>query len=171
MLVTCSPNNFDFCKSLGAEAAFDYRDTACGQQIHDYTGGKLRLIWDTIGSEEGVKICMEVLTSDADARYGTILFNKIPRENVIYSSSFLMTFLGEAFDKFGMHMEARPEDFEFAKDFATLVEELLSQGKLKSHPLSVSGGGLQGIVDDGVGLMNGGKVSGRKLVFRIADSP
>lgn len=170
MLVTCSPTNFDFCKSLGAEAAFDYRDETCGEQIHEYTRGQLRLVWDTIGSQAGVKMCMEALTSDSGAKYGTILFNKIPREDVLYTSSFLVTFLGEAFDKFGVHMEASFEDFELAKRFAGIVEGLFAQGEIRPHRVKVCKGGLQGILDEGIGVMEDGRISGYKLVFRMADT-
>lgn len=131
----------------------------------------MKLVWDTIGSDPGVQICMEALTSGAGARYGTILFNSIPRKDVVYTNSFLMMFLGEAFDKFGMHVDARPEDFEFAKRFAGLTEELLAEGKLKPHRVKVCEGGLQGVLDEGLDLMNGGKVSGFKLVYRLADTP
>lgn len=170
MLATCSPKNADLCKSLGAEAVFDYRSPDCGKQIHEYTKGQLRLVWDTVGSESGVQICMEALTRGPGARYGTILFNKIPREDVMYTNSFLVTFIGEAFDKFGTYMAAKPEDFEFAKEFASLTEGLLEQKKLKSHPVKFCRGGLQGIVDGGVKMMNSGKVSGCKLVYRVVDT-
>lgn len=82
-----------------------------------------------------------------------------------------MTFIGEAFDKFGSHMESRPEDFEFAKRFTSLTEDLLAQGKLRPHPLRLGKSGLQGIVDEGVALMDAGKISGCKLVYRLADTP
>lgn len=113
---------------------------------------------------------MEGLTSGPNVRYGTIVFREIPREGVVYKVSFLVTFLGEAFDKFGMHLETRPEASEFARAYAGLVEELLDRRKLRLHIVEVCAGELQGIDDEGVGLMNDGKVSGCKLVFRIADT-
>lgn len=170
MVVTCSPKNVELCKSRGAEAVFDYHDPKCGQQIHEYTKGELYLVWDTIGSEEGAKICMEALSLKPGTKYGTILFNGISRQDVIYSSSFLMTFLGEAFDKFGKHMLANAEDFEFAKRFTELTEQLLMEGKLKPNPVKLLEGGLRGLLDRGVPQMLDGKVSGVKLVCRIADT-
>lgn len=169
VITTCSPKNNDLVKSRGAEAVFDYSHPDCGQQIYDYTKGNLQLVWDTIGSEQGVQICMKALSTNPGSRYGTVLFNSIPRQDVMYTSSFLMTFLGEAFDKFGKHMPASEEDFEFAKMFTALTEQLLAEGKLKPHPARVQEGGLNGILD-GVKLMLSGNVSGEKFVYRIADT-
>ncbi len=81
-----------------------------------------------------------------------------------------MTFLGESFDKFGKHMPASLEDFEFAKMFTGLTERLLAEGKLKPHPVKLCEGGLQGVLD-GTKLMLEGKVTGVKLVYRVADTP
>jgi hypothetical protein len=149
---------------------FDYHDTDCGQQIYEHTDGKLKLVWDTIGSPSGTNICMQALTKEPDAKYGTILFNDIPRQDVQYSSSFLVTFIGEAFDKFGKHMPARPDHFEFAKNFTSLTETLLRQKRLQPVPPKVCAGGLGGIAE-GVKMVTDGQVSGCKLVYRLGDTP
>ncbi|KIX10174.1 uncharacterized protein Z518_01255 [Rhinocladiella mackenziei CBS 650.93] len=173
VLTTCSPRNFDLCKSRGAEAVFDYTDQTCGEQIREYTKGQLKLIWDTIGSADGVKICMTALSTDpgADKKYGTILFNDIPRKDVKHSFSVLVTFAGEAFDKFGKHYPASRGQFEFAKMFTGLTEVLAAQGKLQAHPVRLIGKGLLGMLEEGVPLGNEGKVSGFKIVARLAETP
>ncbi|KAH0844038.1 hypothetical protein AYO21_02204 [Fonsecaea monophora] len=173
VLATCSPRNFDLCKSRGAEAVFDYRDPTCGQKIHAYTSGQLKLVWDTIGSDDGVGICMAALSRDphADKKYGTILFNNIPRTDVKHSFSVLVTFAGEAFDKFGKHFPASRRNFEFAKMFTTLVEGLMAKGRLMPHPVRLIGAGLVGMLEEGVPMMDSGEVSGFKVVARIADTP
>ena len=128
--------------SRGAEAVFDYTDPSCGEQIHGYTKGQLKLVWDTIGSDDGVKICMTALSSDTesnDKKYGTILFNDIPRKDVKHSFSVLVTFAGEAFDKFGKHYPASQEDFEFAKTFTSLTETLAANGQFSRIRSSLSG--------------------------------
>lgn len=173
VLATCSPRNFDLCKSRGAEAVFDYRDSECGQKIHEYTKGQLKLVWDTIGSEDGVKICMEAISTEpgSDKRYGTILFNGIPRKDVKHSFSVLVTFAGESFDKFGKHYPAIKENFEFAKMFTSLVEELMAKGRVKEHPVRLVSRGLVGMLEEGVPLMDQGKVTGFKVVARVMDTP
>ena len=148
---------------------FDYHEDDCGERIYDYTHGQLKLAWDTIGADSGVDICMRALSKETGAKYGTILFNSIPREDVVYSSSFLMTFLGEAFDKFGKHMPAQPGNFEFAKAFVAVTDNLLAAKKIQPPPVQVGQDGLRGIVA-GSQLISDGKVSGCKLVYRIADT-
>lgn len=148
---------------------FDYNDPDCAWQIYQYTQGELKLVWDTVGSEQGIRLCMEALSTRPGCRYGTILLNDIPRKDVICTSTILMTFLGEDFDLFGKHFLASQKDFEFAKKFTELTGRLLAENKLKPHPTRLGERGLEGALD-GVKLMNEGKVSGEKLVYRVADT-
>jgi NADPH:quinone reductase-like Zn-dependent oxidoreductase len=166
VVTTCSPANAELCKSLGASATFDYHEDTCAEQILKHTDGQLRLAWDTVGSPSSTEICMQALTRDGKARYGTILFNEISRTDVQYTTSFLVTFLGEAFDKFGKHIPAVPEDFEFARHFTSLVDELLEKKRLRALPTRVLPGGLDGITA-GLDMIRNGQVSGCKLVVRV----
>jgi hypothetical protein len=77
---------------------------------------------------------------------------------------------GEAFDKLGAHVPAKPEHFEHGKMFWQLSEELVRAGKLKPHPVKVGKDGLVGVFD-GLQQMREGKVSGVKLVYRIEEAP
>jgi hypothetical protein len=159
--------------SRGAEAVFDHTDPSCGEQIHGYTKGQLKLVWDTIGSDDGVKICMTALSSDTernDKKYGTILFNDIPRKDVKHSFSVLVTFAGEAFDKFGKHYPASLEDFEFAKTFTSFTETLAANGQLLTHPVKLVSKGLLGMLHEGVPLASEGKVSGFKIVAVVSQT-
>ncbi len=78
--------------------------------------------------------------------------------------------LGEEFDKLGEHVSAKPEDLAFTQDFWKLTAELFSEGALKPHPVEVGEHGLVGVFD-GMDLSRKGKVSGKKLVYRISDTP
>ena len=80
------------------------------------------------------------------------------------------TVIGEAFDKLGAHVPAKPQDFEHAKAFWKITQELMEEGMLKPHPVDVRQDGLIGVFD-GLQRAREGKVSGTKLVYRIADSP
>lgn len=80
-----------------------------------------------------------------------------------------MTFRGEAFDLFGRKFPANPKDFEFASMFAGITERLLEEKKLVPHPVVLKSGGLEGVLD-GLELVRDGKVSGGKLVYRVADT-
>jgi len=173
-LTTSSKHNFDLCKSRGAEAVFDYTDPSCGEQICEHTKGKLKLVFDTVGSDDGVRICMSAISQDTDnggdKKYGTILFNGMPRKDMKHSFSMVLSFSGEACDKFGKHFPAIKENFEFAKSFASLTEKLAAEGLLQPHPVKLIHRGLPGMVDEGVRLGREGKVSGFKVVARVAET-
>ena len=103
---------------------FDYHDVTCGRQIFDYAHGQLKLCWDIIGAPSGVVICMQTLSNGKGAKYGMILFNNILRQDVEYTSPFLMTFLGE-------HMGAQSGHFEFAKMFTSGFSRLVDCGQIQ----------------------------------------
>ena len=70
----------------------------------------------------------------------------------------------------GPILPVKKEDFEFAKMWMGLVDGLLAEGKLKVHPPSVRGKGLEGALE-GMQEMREGKVSGVKLVYRVSETP
>lgn len=65
-----------------------------------------------------------------------------------------------------MTFKASKEDFEFTKTFLDMTEKLLSEGKLKTCKETVKQGGLEGI-PEGLKILEDGKNSGEKLVYRI----
>jgi hypothetical protein len=76
---------------------------------------------------------------------------------------------GEAYIFEGEHMEAKPEDLAFGREFYSLAEELWARGKWTPHPQRVEKGGLLD-VKDVLRQMREGKVSGEKLVYRVDDT-
>lgn len=78
--------------------------------------------------------------------------------------------MGEAYDKFGKHSEAKPEDFEYCKKFFDLTQKLVNAGQLAVHPPRVGNDGLVGVFD-GLGELMEGRVSGEKLVYRVEETP
>jgi len=64
---------------------------------------------------------------------------------------------------------ARLEDFEYGTMFWKLAEDLLAEKKLRPGRITVGKSGLHGVLH-GLQLMREGKVSGAKLVYRIADT-
>ena len=67
-ITTCSPKNFDFVKSFGAEAVFDYRSPSCGADIKKYTKNGLGYAIDCITEESSMKICYAAI-GRAGGRY------------------------------------------------------------------------------------------------------
>lgn len=65
-----------------------------------------------------------------------------------------------------MTREADPAMREFAKLWYTTAQQLLDQGKLRSHPLRVMDGGLLAALD-GLELLKNKQVSGQKLICHV----
>ena len=159
-------------KALGADAIYDYRDPNCGKNINKDTNDSLKLVWDTISLLASAKICDEALSSDTTgAKYGTILGAKLPNKTEIKPvMTFMYTIFNDPFEKMGRETPAKPEDFEFAKEFFGITEKLLAEGKLKTHPAKVGPKGLEGVLQGLLDMQND-KVSGAKLVYRVSETP
>ena len=171
MLTTCSPHNFDFVKSLGADAVYNYRDSDCAQQINKDTNDSLKYVWDTISLESSAKICAGAISlNGSGARYGSILPVKLPRDDVAVTSTFMYTIFGDAFSKGSNEYPPSKEDFDFAKTIFEIAEKMLADGKLKTHPEEVRSGGLEGVLK-GLQDLKADKVSGVKLVYRVRETP
>jgi hypothetical protein len=78
----------------------------------------------------------------------------------------LYSSFGEDFIKAGNTLTGRPEDFEFMKKFVAMSQKLINGGKIKPHTLEVRPNGLEGVLD-GLEDMKNGKVSGKKLVYKV----
>jgi NADPH:quinone reductase-like Zn-dependent oxidoreductase len=170
VVVTCSPQNFAYVKSLGADAAYDYNSPSCSKDIKEYTKGHLEHVFDCISEGNSTKICVEAMSSDGGV-YSTLLtmdektvtsINK----NVQLKMTLGYTVVGESFKYKSTEIPAVPADFEFGKIFWELSAKLLADGKVKVHKPSVNkfGKGLEGVVQ-GMQHMREGKVSAEKLVF------
>lgn len=150
VVTTASPKIFEFVKSRGADAVFDYHDPACGQKIHDYTEGQLRYVFDTIARPNTAAICARALRQNAND--GEILYytsslplESFPRDDVLKADVLAYTSAGEAFNKFGIDFPAMPEKYEFATRLWEMGSKLLSEGKLIPHPVEIRKGGLYGV--------------------------
>jgi NADPH:quinone reductase-like Zn-dependent oxidoreductase len=154
---------------LGVEQTFDYKDPECAKQIREYTNDQLTLVLDCIAEGESAKICEEAVSSKGGA-ISYLLKTEHSREDVENKRTLGYTIMGEAFDKFGGHSPAKPEDFEHAKMFWELSEKLITAGQITAHPPKVGKDGLVGVFD-GLQQFREGKVSGVKLVYRVEETP
>ncbi|KAJ3164813.1 hypothetical protein HDU88_005025 [Geranomyces variabilis] len=168
VLTTCSPKNYDLVRSRGADVFFDYNDADVGAQIRKHTNDKLAHVFDCVSNEYSTKICGEAISS-AGGHYSALWDVKVDRPDVQSRMTMAYTALGEPCNKYGMEFPAKPEDVEFQTGFWSLVERLLKEKKLKTHPVEVRPGGLEGAID-GMDCMRKGKLSGKKLVYRVAEN-
>ncbi|KAG9513032.1 putative alcohol dehydrogenase, partial [Aureobasidium melanogenum] len=165
---TCSPKNFEFVKSFGAEAVFDYRSASCGADIKKYTKNVLGYAIDCITEESSMKICYEAI-GRAGGRY--IGMDPYPA-HVAATRKLVKSDWIVAFRITGMACnwpapftsEADPELSESAIPFYNSMEKLLADGQIKTHPARISNGGLEAVID-GVGILRRKEISAEKLVY------
>ena len=167
-----SPKNFNLCKSMGADAVFDYNDPSAAEQIREFTDNKLKYAFDTISVEQSAAICAAALSSTSGCAYSSLLPVKLPRQDIESKYTLVYTIANEYFriGQQGKEFPAKQQDFDFAKKFGGIAEKLLAEGKFKVHPPSVRQGGLKGVLE-GLQELREGKVSGSKLVYRISETP
>ncbi|KAI8592234.1 putative zinc-binding oxidoreductase ToxD [Geranomyces variabilis] len=168
VITTCSRKNHDLVRSRGADAVFDYNDADVGAQIRKHTNDKLAYVFDCVSNEYSTKICAEAIGT-AGGHYSALWDVKVDRPDVQSRMTMAYTALGEPCKKYGIDFPAKPEDVEFQTGFWSLVERLLKEKKLKAHPVEVRPGGLEGAID-GMDYMRKGKLSGKKLVYRVAEN-
>jgi NADPH:quinone reductase-like Zn-dependent oxidoreductase len=168
--VTASPRNFDLLKSLGADATFDYNDSEAGQKIHDYFGGKLAHVFDTIGDPKTIASIDAVAVGEAGGQISTLLTidkkDLTRTDKIEYPYTLAYTATGHDI-KFREHnIPAKPEDRAFGKKFWKLTEELIQTGQLGKIKYEVREGGLEKLLD-GLDDLRQNKVSGTKLVYTV----
>ena len=64
--------------------------------------------------------------------------------------------------------EAQPDRRVFGGSWFALLQGLLNNGKIKSHPPKVMSGGLEGVID-GIDILRRRGVSGQKLIYFIGE--
>lgn len=154
----------------GADVIIDYHDPECSARIREATDNALKIVWDTVATTESAKICADAINS-AGGRYHGLLPVQFPRADVVSAFTDAGTITGEPFE-YGpesMVVPAMPAEFNFAVQWAGLAEDLWAEGKLRTIPVQRGQGGLEGILE-GLQELKDNKISGRKLVYVIADT-
>lgn len=175
VLATASPHNFDYLKSLGADAVFDYQTPAeeLARDIKAQTNNNLTLAWDCSPTPESTRMSALAMSDSQPGIYGALLpvndeAVKAVNPQVLGGFTMGYTVFGEAFTRGGREYPAKPEDKEFGTAFWELSRDLLAQGKFKVARTSVNQGGegfegaLKGLDD-----LREGRVSATKLVYTL----
>jgi len=175
VVTTASPHNHSFVKELGADAVFDYNDPSCSEKIKEFTKDKLYYAFDTIADERTGAMCIAAMASGSSTplKYSSLVkVQKLPRDDVENKLTLAYTIMGErfTFGSDGPEFPASKDDIEFGKMFWGIACKLLAEKKVKVHPIDVRPHGLKGVLG-GMEEMRQGKVSGKKLVYRVAETP
>lgn len=168
VVTTCSPHNFDFVRSLGADLVFDYKNPGSAEEIRKVTGDKLKLVFDTISLESSAQFSANAISSEGGA-YTCLLPVTSPRSDVMSEVVLGYTVFGEPFQFGPQQFPAAPDDKVLAARWLLLAEDLLANGKIKPHPHSVREGELGGVLE-GLDIMRKDQVSGQKLVYNVSEA-
>ncbi|KAG2009352.1 hypothetical protein GB937_007755 [Aspergillus fischeri] len=170
VLTTCSPNNFSLVRQYGADVVFDYRDPMCARKIREHTSNTLRVVCDTVATQESVRICEEAI-GDAGGLYHSLLPVQTTRADVQATFANCCTAIGETFE-YGpdrMVIPGMPAEFDFAKKWAGIVNTLWSQGKIRTLVVEKRDGGLRKVLD-GLKDLKNRSVRARKLVYLVFET-
>ncbi|EJD44932.1 GroES-like protein [Auricularia subglabra TFB-10046 SS5] len=159
VIATASPANHAYVKSLGASEVFDYRSPDVVEQIRKAAGSNLSRVYDAISEKGSIEASAASITSPGGGTISVVL--PVP-ETVEKALPAGVKTVAAGARRVGESPEVRE------KVYAAL-DALLQSGKLVPNPVKVIPGGLNG-VKEGLLLGKAGKISGEKLVYRIADS-
>lgn len=90
------------------------------------------------------------------------------RKDVVQSITVGYSALGKDYILKGIPFSSTAKDREYVAKFWKIVEDLLAQGKLKTHPVRVAPGGLAGVFE-GLNQQKEWKLSAEKLVYVIGE--
>jgi hypothetical protein len=132
------------------------------------TSDNLTQVFDTIATPVTAILSAEAMSSTEGGTYCNLMGVDAPRDDI--KSIFFLAYsaMGRPYIYEGEEWPFAPEDYDVAKRFTVVAEELLEQGKITPHPATVRDGGLEAILA-GMEDIKNGKISGEKLVYVIGD--
>ncbi|KZT55735.1 GroES-like protein [Calocera cornea HHB12733] len=155
VLATASPKNHAYVLSLGASAVFDYHDADVVSKIRAAAGPNLSLVYDSISENGSIEASVASVTAPS-GKVAAILPPKPEQSTetvkVVQTGAIRAT-----------------ENAEIGSRVYGILSALLETHTLIPNPVKLIPGGLLGI-NEGLQLGREHKVSGEKLVYRIADT-
>ncbi|KAI0378987.1 zinc-binding dehydrogenase family oxidoreductase [Hypomontagnella monticulosa] len=168
-IATCSPHNFDIVKGYGASAVFDYSLPDIAERIRQHTSGRLSYALDCITDPDSVGCCYASIgrTGGRCACLELCAQELQTRRAVKAAFPIAYEIFGEDIQlSGGYERKGNKKTRADAVNWFNMLQSLLNEGKLRTHPLQVLTGGLDRILE-GLDLLKSGAVSGKKLVVLI----
>ncbi|KXS14069.1 NAD(P)-binding protein [Gonapodya prolifera JEL478] len=161
----------DLAKSLGATFVVDYRSPDVRGAIKSAiasVGLPLVGAFDAHADKSGSTASYTELAQALQPRGGivTVVLNVPKKAAAELPKSVQVPWTGVG----SAHLQGPKGDAEFARRWFHQLAKWVDQGIFKPNVVKVVPGGLAG-VREGLGLMEAGKVSGVKLVYRIDETP
>ncbi|XXG94994.1 DNA-binding transcription factor [Hypoxylon texense] len=172
VITTASPRNFELVKSLGADAAFDYKSPTSAAEIRALTENRLTLAWAC--AADGDELIAGALSDELPSQYASIVAidkdrarQGNPKIEVLRSHLAYDVFGGEYLWPSGP-MVPEPDIAEYVGKFLELTPGLLESGTIKPIRAIVNkgGSGLEGVVK-GLDDLRINGISAAKLVYTL----
>jgi len=171
-IIAVAGGSGEFVKGLGADVVVDYRRGSVVEDVKEALGGlKLRYALDVACVHESWVHACAVLDKTGESYLDMLDLPKGGNDwskGVVVSRTYVGTAYGEAHEHRSEKEAAGDRDFAYM--FYRYMSLLLKEGRFEGHPYQVMPGGLTA-VGEGIQQLLDGKVHGKKLVFRIADTP
>ncbi|GAW27277.1 putative zinc-binding dehydrogenase [Rosellinia necatrix] len=169
-IATCSPRNFELCRSRGASAAFDYASPDVVGDIKAHTRGRLKYVLDCIADIQSVDICYQAIQRPG-GRYTSLELvpDELLQKRRAVKPAFVLApeVYGEEIKLGGGYgRPANADNRTLATRLFKSFQRLVDEQKIVPHPIQVLEGGLDGVVA-GLDLLRSGAVSGTKLVLTV----
>lgn len=160
-IITVVGKSSDYVKTLlGPEDKIvDYRGGNVAEKIKDALGGKeAHYAYDAVAEGSSWEDLSAALTAPAQ------LTHVLPQPQGFKLPEGIkaeLTRVGDA------HTKDAPETWDFTAAVSTFFERALADGRLSGHPTEVLGGLDK--VEEGMKLLQEGKVSAKRLVYKIGE--
>ncbi|PRP88675.1 hypothetical protein PROFUN_02771 [Planoprotostelium fungivorum] len=158
-----------------ADVTIDYRGKSSKELASAVLAAapeKINSLFDTISEAGTIRTAVDIVRENG----GRITILLPPPEDIEIPSNVTITrtMVGSSFGKGGPFSDysegSSGDNSEIAARYYRLLSGWFSEGKVKPNPVKIIAGGLAG-VDEGLKLLQANKVSGNKLVYRIAETP
>ncbi|KAH8918824.1 GroES-like protein [Atractiella rhizophila] len=180
-VIAVAGNASEYAKELGADEVVDYRNKSSDDLVAAFTsalggdGAKVTKVYDAVSDATSLETIVQFLSSNLKEKDGggkATITAVLPTPVTLPESgqiSLQLTYVGAVNEDspnfFGTSIE---KEHEFAKEWLPWLSRE-GKNKIKPNRVRVIQGGLDG-VDAGLKLLEEGKVSGEKLVYRIGDT-
>lgn len=168
IITTASASNKAYCESAGATHVIDYRTTsysALASAVREITSKPIKVIYDAIATSETQVVCWGILSNLG----GKLVVTK-PLEKEIKPDNNEDKEHGKTVvEVFGTVNDDVAGDVPLGEGLFGALESMLRDGDLKPNSVEVLPGGLAAI-EGGLKRMKDGKVSGIKLVTKVAET-
>jgi len=159
IVTTASPHNHALVKSLGADAAFDYKDPEVVQKIKDWAQphGGITIALDSISERGSTKLVIDSFGGNSGK---VVHILAVKPEEGWPSNVKLERFL--LYD----NLVVDTEDFWTLHEWHKAIPSLVEKGQVKNVVPTKITQGLEHI-DEGLDLLRQGKLSAQKLAYTV----